>query len=62
VNAAGVPEQWREAYWRGCGWRVRITFRVLPARGRAWCEAQPEPMRSALLAGFEQADRDLLLP
>ena len=62
VNASGVPEQWREAYWRGCGWRVRITFRVLPARGRAWCEAQPEPMRSALLAGFEQADRDLQLP
>ncbi len=62
VDAPGVPEQWREAWWRGCGWRVRMTFRLLPARGRAWIERQPEPMRAALFAGFERCDADLRLP
>lgn len=61
VDAPDVPERWRAAWWQGCGWRVRYTFRLLPHRGREWCEARPEPMRSALLAGFEQADRDLRL-
>jgi len=62
VDAPGVPEQWREAWWRGCGWRVRMTFRLVPTRGRAWIAGQPEPMRSALLAGFERCDADLRLP
>lgn len=62
VDAPEVPERWRPTWWKGCGWRVRYTFRLLPHRGRAWCEAKPEPMRSALLAGFDQADGDLRLP
>jgi len=62
VDAPGIPEQWREAWWRGCGWRVRMTFRLVPARGREWIASQPEPMRSALLAGFERCDADLRLP
>lgn len=62
VDAPGVPEEWREAWWRGCGWRVRMTFRLVPARGREWIASQPEPMRFALLEGFERCDADLRLP
>lgn len=62
VDAPGIPEQWREAWWRGCGWRVRMTFRLVPTRGRAWIASQPEPMRAALLVGFERCDADLRLP
>ena len=53
--AQEVPERWRAAWLRGCGWRAHHTFPFRPDLADAFVASRPESERAALRAGLEEA-------
>jgi hypothetical protein len=53
--AQPVPELWRDAWLRGCGWRMHFTFRFRPDLAQEFLDRCDPSQRSALKQGYDEA-------
>lgn len=53
--ARPVPDAWRPAWLRGCGWRAFHTFPYRPDRVEAWIASRPADEQTSLRAGADEA-------